>query len=114
MPPLLAVIAALRRRNCEPSALAKMSWGYFFTAAAFVLMMTACLHGGDMGLVSPACLTGCCVLLSVAELLLAPMSLSLITQLAPPGNSARMVGPWLAATALGNALTAVIGLRWGS
>ena len=47
---------------------------------------------------------------ALAELLLAPMSLSLITQLAPPGKSARMVGLWLATTALGNALTGVFGL----
>ena len=42
------------------------------------------------------------------------MSLSLITQLAPPGKSARMVGLWLAATALGNALAGALGLLWGS
>ena len=114
MPPLLAVIAALRRRNCEPSTIAKMIWGYVVTAAAFMLMMTACLHGGDTGRVNPSWLTGCYVLLSLAELLLAPMSLSLITQLAPPGKSARMVGLWLAATAFGNALTGALGLLWGS
>lgn len=112
MPPLLAVFAALRRRDREPSAIAKMTWGYVVTAAAFVLMMTACLHGGDTGRVSPAWLTGCYVLLSVAELLLAPMSLSLITQLAPPGKSALMVGLWLAATASGNALASALGHLW--
>lgn len=114
MPPLLAALAALRRRSCEPSAVAKMIWGYVVTATAFVLMMTACLHGGDTSRVSPAWLTGCYLLLSVAELLLAPMSLSLITQLAPPGKSARMVGLWLAATALGNALAGTLGLLWGT
>lgn len=114
MTPLLAVFAALRRRDCEPSAIAKMTWGYVVTAAAFVLMMTACLHGGDTGRVSPAWLTGCYVLMSLAELLLAPMSLSLITQLAPPGKSARLVGLWLAATAAGNALAGALGFLWGS
>ena len=114
MPPLLAGLAALRRRNCEPSAIAKMIWGYVVTATAFVLMVTACLHGGDTDRVNPAWLTGCYVLLSLAELLLAPMSLSLITQLAPLGKSARMVGLWLAATALGNALAGALGLLWGT
>ena len=72
-------------------------------------MVTACLRGGDVGRVSPLWLIGCYVLLSLAELLLAPMSLSLITQLAPPNQTARMVGLWLATVALGNAL-ANIGL----
>ena len=112
-PPLLAVFAALRRRNREPSVPAKMIWGYIVTSAAFVLMVTACLRGGDVGRVSPLWLIGCYVLLSLAELLLAPMSLSLITQLAPPNQTARMVGLWLATVALGNALAGAVGLLWG-
>lgn len=113
MSPLLAIFAALRRRNCEPSVPAKMIWGHVVTSASFLLMATACLYGGDGGRVSPMWLIGCYVLLSLAELLLAPMSLSLITQLAPPSQTARMVGLWLATVALGNALTGTLGLLWG-
>lgn len=113
LPPMLLVFAGLRRRGREPAVLAKMIWGYIFTAAAFALMGLAGLRGGDGGSVSPAWLTGCYALLSVAELLLAPMSMALVSQLAPPDQTSRMVGLWLAATAVGNALTGALGLLWG-
>ncbi len=113
MPPMLILFAGLRSRGREPSTLVKMIWGYLFTAAAFALMGLAALLGGDSGRVSPAWLTGCYALLSVAELLLAPMSLSLVSQLAPSGQTSRMVGLWSAATAVGNAMAGALGLLWG-
>ena len=103
----------LRRRSKEPSALAKMVWGYVATAGGFVVLAFAGLKGGDAGRVSPVWLTGCYLLLSVAELLLSPLGLSLVTRIAPPHRTAQAVGLWFAAAAAGNALAGVIGLAWG-
>jgi POT family proton-dependent oligopeptide transporter len=104
--------ACLRRRGHEPSTFAKMVWGYVLTAAAFVVLVEASRHGGDIGRVSPGWLAGCYLLLSAAELFLSPMGLSLVTQLAPPQHSSRMVGLWFASTGVGNALAGVLGLLW--
>lgn len=113
LPLLLGGMSWLRRREAEPSTLAKMTWGYVATAAAFVVMVFGGLHGGDTGSVSPLWLSGAYLLLSAAELLLSPLGMSLITRIAPPQRTSQAVGMWLAAAAVGNASAGVIGLLWG-
>lgn len=90
-----------------------MIWGYAATAAAFALLAAAGLCGGDTDRVSPAWLVGCYLLLSVAEVLLAPLGIALLTQLAPVKKITQVVGLWFAATATGNILTGGLGLFWG-
>ncbi len=87
-------------------------WGYVATASAFALMAAASLRGGDAGRVSGAWLLGCYVLLSLSEVLLAPLGVSLVTRLAPRHNAAQAVGLWFAGSAIGNGLAAVLGLCW--
>ncbi len=113
LPLLMGWFGWLRRRNAEPSTLAKMLWGYVATAVGFVVLAFAGLKGGDAGRVSPAWLTGSYLLLSVAELLLSPLGLSLVTRIAPPHRTAQAVGLWFTAAAVGNTLAGIIGLAWG-
>ncbi len=77
------------------------------------MLAFAGLKGGDAGRVSPAWLTCCYLLLSVAELLLSPLGMSLVTRIAPPDRTSQAVGLWFAAAAVGNALAGVVGLAWG-
>jgi len=111
---LLPAFLVLHRRQRAPatSATGKMLWGYVATSAAFVVMATAGLHGGDLGRVSGAWLGGCYIFLSLAEVLLAPLGVSLITQLAPKGKTAQAVGLWFAGCAVGNGLAGALGLCW--
>jgi POT family proton-dependent oligopeptide transporter len=113
VPVLVAAFSRLATRGREPSAIAKLVSGYLVTAGAFALLGLAGLRGGDTGRVSPAWLSACYVLLSGAEVLLAPMSLSLVTRLAPSRKTAGMVGLWFGATAAGNAAAGAMGLLWG-
>lgn len=71
-----------------------------------------CDRAGRRGLVSPAWLAGCYLLLSMAEVLLGPLGLSLLTQIAPPQKTSQAVGLWFAATGVGNVLTGLAGLIW--
>ena len=113
LPLFVAGTTWLRRRHAEPSAPAKMAWGYGATAAAFILLGAACLHGGDHARVGTSWLLGCYVLLSIAELLLGPFGLSLVTQIAPPSRTGQAVGLWFAMAALGNIAAGGLGLLWG-
>ena len=79
---LMGGMSWLRRRGAEPATLAKMTWGYVATAAAFVVLLLAGHHGGDTGRVGPIWLGGAYLLLSAAELLLSPLGMSLITRIA--------------------------------
>lgn len=82
------------------------------TAAAFAFIAAAALRGGDSGRVSPLWLGGCYVLLSIGELLLSPMGLALVTQLAPPRLATRFVGLWFASVAIDHGGAAALGLLW--
>jgi POT family proton-dependent oligopeptide transporter len=112
LPFLMMGMSHLRRCNAEPSTPAKMIWGYVATAAAFALLMTAGLLGADSSRVSPLWLFGCYLLLSLAELLLLPLGMSLITQIAPSQRTSQAIGLWFAASAVGNGLSGAAGLLW--
>ncbi|MBL9008073.1 MAG: MFS transporter [Myxococcales bacterium] len=101
-----------RSQSRAGSTAGKLVWGYVATASAFALMAAASLRGGDAGRVSGAWLVGCYALLSLAEILLAPLGVSLVTQLAPRHKTAQAVGLWFAGSATGNGLAAVLGLCW--
>ena len=113
LPLLMGGMSWLRRHKAEPSTLAKMTWGYVATAAAFVLLVFAGLHGDGTQRVSPIWLSGAYVLLSVAELLLSPLGMALITSIAPPNRTGQAVGLWFAAAAVGNVAAGGLGLLWG-
>lgn len=113
LPLFLTGGAWLRRRHAEPSTPVKMVWGYVTTAAAFILLAAACLRGGDSSRVGAAWLIGCYVLLAVAELLLGPFGLSLVTQFAPQDCTGQAGGLWFTAAAVGNLAAGGLGLLWG-
>ena len=111
---LLPVFLHLHGRQHERrvSTMSLLIWGYVATAAAFALMTAASLLGGDTSRVSSAWLIGCYLLLSLAEILLAPLGMSLVTRLAPRDKAARAVGLWFASSAVGNGLAALLALGW--
>lgn len=112
LPVQFGATARLRARGADPSVPSKMIGGYAATALAFGLLGAACLLGGDIKRVSPLWLSACYLLLSGAELLLAPMGVSLVARLAPPQKTSQGVGLWFAASALGNLLTGAFGWLW--
>ncbi|MEG2480375.1 MAG: MFS transporter, partial [Mucinivorans sp.] len=50
---------------------------------------------------------------TIAELFLSPMGISFVSKVAPPKYKGLAQGGWLAATAIGNYLVAVVGYLWG-
>lgn len=112
LPLMMMGMSRLRRCSSEPSTPAKMIWGYVATAAAFALLMTAGLLGADICRVSPLWLCGCYLLLSLAELLLSPLGMSLVVQVAPSHRASQAIGLWFAASAVGNGLSGAAGILW--
>jgi POT family proton-dependent oligopeptide transporter len=68
-------------------------------------------QGGQLR-VSPWWLVGTYGIISVGELCLSPMGLSLVSKLAPRRVTALMMGGWFLATSLGNKLAGVVGGLW--
>ena len=67
---------------------------------------------GRGGRVSPLWLVGSYTLLSVAELCVSPLGFSLVSKLAPPKFAGLLMGLWMAATAVGNLGTGLLGILW--
>lgn len=122
-PVTLAIFSWLNKHSKEPSAPRKIGIGMLIAALGFVLLTVASLgldapaaikdQGGvSEHLVSPDWLIGTYFILTIAELFLSPMGLSFVSKVAPPQYKGMMQGFWLAATAVGNYLVAIIGLLW--
>lgn len=109
--PLIWFWKWLDSKGKEPSTPAKMAMGMFLTALSFFIMALAGLAGGDAGKVSPLWLIGAYMVISLGELMLSPMGLSLVSKIAPLRYRGIMMGGWFVATAIGNKLTA-IGVYW--
>ncbi|MFL6200854.1 MAG: peptide MFS transporter [Thermoanaerobaculia bacterium] len=101
----------LDRRGKEPSTPTKMAIGMCLTGLSFFILYFAGKAGGDTGKVSPLWLIGAYAVLTLGELMLSPMGLSLVSKVAPVRLRGLMMGGWFMATAIGNKLT-MIGMLW--
>jgi POT family proton-dependent oligopeptide transporter len=102
---------SLDRRGKEPSTPTKMAIGMCLTGISFFVLYFAGRAGGDTGKVSPLWLIGAYGVLTLGELMLSPMGLSLVSKVAPIRLRGLMMGGWFMATAIGNKLT-MIGVLW--
>jgi POT family proton-dependent oligopeptide transporter len=110
--PLVGFWGLLRRFGKEPTTASKMFIGMLLSTSAFIVMGFAGLSGGDTGHVSVFWLLGAYALLTLGELCLSPMGLSLVSKLAPKGKLGMMMGGWFVAAGLGGYLSGTIGILW--
>lgn len=112
--PLLSrLLSALAGRGREPTHLARILTGLLCSVGAYVLMVAATvLHGQRPSTISIWWLVGCFLALTLGELLVYPVSLSLVTRMAPPSLTAAAAGIWMAAIAVGQWLAGEVAARW--
>jgi POT family proton-dependent oligopeptide transporter len=132
--PLVWFWGWLNKRGLEPSTPMKMFFGMLLTSLAFLILFIAARYaGGDQTFVtdsqgnflrnaqgelqaiqnkvSPLWLISAYMVISLGELMLSPMGLSLVSKVAPVRMRGLMMGGWFVATAIGNKLT-MIGVLW--
>ena len=117
--PLVALWRWLGERGMEPSTPTKMTVGMLLTGLSFFILYWAAklgeatVTGADVYdyQVSPGWLIASYGVVTLGELLLSPMGLSLVSKVAPQRSRGMMMGGWFVATAIGNKLTA-IGVYW--
>ncbi len=102
----------LRKRKMEPSTAAKLGIGMLLTAGCYAIMAAAAFSGGNTGRVSVAWLISAYAVITMGELCLSPMGLSLVSKLSPWKIRGMMMGGWFAATAIGNYLSGLLGSLW--
>lgn len=112
-PLVVAFFAFLRGRKKEPSTATKIAFGLLITALS-VLVMVAATHVSSNGAEKASVwwLIGSYGVITVGELLLSPMGLSLVSKLSPVRITSLMMGGWFLATSIGNKLSGVLATMW--
>jgi len=112
-PVIVGVFGWLRSRKKEPSTPAKIALGLFITGLSTLVMVGAvyATQFGDAKASSWWLIMSYCVI-TIGELCLSPMGLSLVSKLSPPRLTALMMGGWFLSTSVGNKLSGVLSGMW--
>ncbi len=112
-PVVVGFFAMLRRRGKEPTTATKIAFGLLISGLSTLVMVGAVYAGGNGAeKVSPMWLVGCYGVITVGELLLSPMGLSLVSKLSPPRLTALMMGGFFLSTSIGNKMSGVLASMW--
>jgi POT family proton-dependent oligopeptide transporter len=112
-PLIVAFFSFLRRRGREPSTATKIAFGLFISALSALVMVGAVAasnNGGEKA--SVLWLISSYGVITIGELLLSPMGLSLVSKLSPVRITSLMMGGWFLATSIGNKLSGVLSSMW--
>ncbi len=111
--PLLNIVWAWQnRRNREPSSVVKMSIGCFLLGASFIVMILASQGVGPEDRRNVIWLVMTTFVLTIGELYLSPIGLSLVTKVAPARIVSMMMGVWFLSSFFGNYLSGFLGTFW--
>lgn len=112
-PLIIAFFAFLRKRKKEPTTATKIAYGLLISALSTLVMVWAVYYTDNgMDKASAWWLIGSYGVITVGELLLSPMGLSMVSKLAPLRLTALMMGGWQLATSIGNKLSGVLAKNW--
>jgi POT family proton-dependent oligopeptide transporter len=98
-------------RGREPSTITKMALGCFGVTAANLVKAFAAFHAGS-GQASWLWVLGSIAIITVGELYLSPVGLSLVNKVAPARILSMMMGVWLATSFVGGFLAGWLGSFW--
>lgn len=112
-PLVVAFFAWMRRRKREPTTATKIAWGLSISALSALVMMAAVIvNKNGMEKASVWWLVASYGVITVGELLLSPMGLSIVSKLSPPRITALMMGGWYVSTSIGNKFSGVLATMW--
>jgi POT family proton-dependent oligopeptide transporter len=112
-PLVLVFFNFLRSKKKEPSTPAKIGYGLLITGLSTLVMVGAVMStnlSSDKS--SMLWLVGCYAVVTIGELFLSPIGLSLVSKVAPVRLTSLMMGGWFLATSIGNKLSGVLSSLW--
>lgn len=112
-PLLIWFFSWLRNRKKEPSTPGKIGWGLVISALSTLVTVGAVFacHNG-MEKASAWWVIATYAVITVGELCLSPMGLSMVSKMAPARLAGLMMGGWQLATSLGNKLSGILATMW--
>ncbi|MEY2925432.1 MAG: hypothetical protein RLZZ337_1982 [Bacteroidota bacterium] len=112
-PILVGFWGLLRRRKKEPSTPTKIAIGLVITALSALVMVGAVMASNDLSTkASSWWLIASYGVITLGELCLSPMGLSLVSKLSPPRITALMMGGFFLSTSIGNKLSGMLSGMW--
>ena len=112
-PLIVAFFTWLRRKGKEPSTPTKIAFGLLISALSVLVMIAAVKVGHNGGeKVSVWWLIGSYGVVTIGELFLSPMGLSLVSKLSPVRITSLMMGGWFLSTSIGNKLSGILASKW--
>lgn len=112
-PLIVAFFSFLKRKDKEPRTPTKIAFGLLVSALSCLVMVAAVYatkNGTEKGTV--LWLIATYGVVTIGELLLSPMGLSLVSKLSPVRITSLMMGGWFLATSIGNKLSGVLASLW--
>ena len=112
-PLIIFAFSWLRRLGKEPTTPGKIWWGLTISALSTLVTIWAVYscHNGEVK-ASANWLIGAYGVITVGELCLSPMGLSMVSKMSPRHLTGLMMGGWQLATSLGNKLSGVLATMW--
>ncbi|MCB0545368.1 MAG: peptide MFS transporter, partial [Saprospiraceae bacterium] len=112
-PLVIAFFYRLRKRGKEPTTPAKIGWGLVISGLSTLVTVAAvyACHNG-MEKASAWWLVATYGVITVGELFLSPMGLSMVSKMAPRHITGLMMGGWQLSTSLGNKLSGILATMW--
>ena len=112
-PLVVAFFTFLRGRKKEPSTPTKIAFGLLISALSVLVMIAAVNMGGNGSeKVSVWWLVANYGIITIGELFLSPMGLSVVSKLSPTNITSLMMGGWFLSTSIGNKLSGVLASLW--
>lgn len=112
-PVLVGIWTALRKKGKEPSTPTKIALGLLITALSALVMVGAVYATNDLTMKAGSWwLLASYGVITLGELCLSPMGLSLVSKLSPPRITALMMGGFFLAISVGNKLAGMLSSLW--
>jgi amino acid/peptide:H+ symporter len=111
-PLLIRLWGRQAKKNREPSSTVKMAIGCFLLGLSFIIMILGSHNVSPETRRSVLWLTGTTFVLTIGELYLSPIGLSLVTKVSPVRMVSMMMGVWFLSSFFGNYLSGYLGTYW--
>jgi proton-dependent oligopeptide transporter, POT family len=112
-PLVVAFFSFLRVRKKEPTTPTKIALGLFISGLSTLAMVLAVKAGSNgQEKVSVLWLFANYGVITIGELFLSPMGLSVVSKLSPQNITSLMMGGWFLATSIGNKMSGVLASLW--
>ncbi|HEY1044912.1 MAG TPA: peptide MFS transporter [Bacteroidia bacterium] len=99
----------LSKRKLEPNTVVKFGLAFLFLSAAFYLFYSGIFFADSKGLTSLNLFTFAYLVITLGELCLSPIGLSIMTKLSPQRLGGVMMGMWFLASAYGQYVAGLLG-----